>query len=177
MGLKARGAFNDLLRPSSSPALPLLHGGTSEPCAVDKGRHLEDQLEQDIAIARRRLSPDRVRAACSGDSLNTDCTPGLSSGTFTQAMQPRAPLQCTCPALEERLEGLRRQMEAVEAQGESFFRTALAVEAECRRLGPDRGMSGEEIGLAAEPVEGLCRAGGVAEFPNYRSDQSTPRQL
>lgn len=36
--------------------------------------------------------------------------------------------------LEERLDVLRRQMQAVEAQGESLYRTALAVEDECRRL-------------------------------------------
>merc|ERR1712217_473593 len=40
-------------------------------------------------------------------------------------------------ALEERLEGLRRQMEAVEAQGASLHRTALAVEEECRYLDED----------------------------------------
>lgn len=36
--------------------------------------------------------------------------------------------------LEERLESMRRAMAAMEAQGESLFRTALAVEEECRRL-------------------------------------------
>lgn len=42
--------------------------------------------------------------------------------------------QRTALALEERLAGLRQQVQSVEAQGESLYRTALAVEDECRHL-------------------------------------------
>merc|ERR1711920_1054321 len=64
-----------------------------------------------------------------------DVTTRISPPLGVHSSAPSASVGAVaCSALEERLEGLRRQMEAVEAQGASLYRTALAVEEECRRL-------------------------------------------